>query len=178
MMDVPVPSVKSHIKGYAETLADSVILTLKLDSREAAAQVHTKIHQGLKRVFGASMRGKGQDGAGIFKSIRNLANRAAKGLQPMAGQLFDQCASDPQSCIARGRSLAGQVRGAYESAQQGDFTQAVDMVNQGRQMIGRGSFRKTVNNIGRKIKNAASHCIDNPLDCIEKVGTAAALAAL
>ena len=183
-MDIPVPEVKSHIKHYAEEIANAVITVLNLESSQAAEQVHKKVHQGLKRVFSKTMKGGGgQDGAGIFKSLRGLANRAAKGLQPLASRLFDQCAADPTACIGKARSVAGRVKSSIKSARSGDLSGVQGLISDGKEMLGEGSLsqglKKLPGQVFKKVRGQASRfakkCITNPIECAETLATGAAI---
>lgn len=182
-MNVPVPELKSHVKLYAEEIASQAVQTLNLESAQATDQVYKKVHQGLKRVFSKGMKSGMQEGAGLFKSLRGLANRAAKGLQPMASQLFDQCAADPAACIGKARSIAGRASRAYTSAKAGDLSGVQSLISDGSQMVGSGRLSEGLKKLpGRAIKGVlnqtsklASKCIKDPVQCAEAIATGIAI---
>lgn len=184
-LNIPIPQIKSHIKGYAESIAFAVISTMDLETEQAKEQVHRKVHQGLKRVFGKVMKGSGaheQDGGGFFKTIRGLANRAAKGLQPMAKRLFDQCAADPQACINTARTTVDRTRNAISSAQSGDLSGVTSLIQDGKTMVtdlkgsGLGStIKKLPGRAYRGAKKLASKCVANPVECAETIAAGALL---
>lgn len=184
-MEIPIPEAKSHIKEYAENIAYAVVSAMDLEDKKAEDQVHRKVHQGLKRVFGKVMKGGSydeQDGSGFFKSIRGLANRAAKGLQPMAKRLFDQCASDPQSCINKARATVDRTRSAISAAQTGDLSGVASLIEDGKTMVtdlkGSGlisTVKKLPGRTYRGAKKLASKCVANPLECAETIAAGALL---